>query len=258
MVRDEADVIEGMIRHLADEVDRILVADNGSTDGTRKILDGLARELPVEVVDDDEVAYHQSAKMTGLAVRAADEGATWIVPVDADELWVCHEGRIRDVLAGLPDFVNIADVRLWNHFATALDPAGDNPFETMVWHQRQPGALGKVLFRWSPGATIHQGNHGVSLEQPAVNAPGRFEIRHFPYRSPDQMVRKARNGAAAYRASDLPADFGAHWRAYGDLIDRHGEEALHDVFRRYFWHLSPTDADMILDPAPYLRWQQQS
>ena len=38
MVRDEADVIEGTLRHMADEVDELIVADNGSVDGTTDIL----------------------------------------------------------------------------------------------------------------------------------------------------------------------------------------------------------------------------
>jgi hypothetical protein len=117
-----------------------------------------------------------------------------------------------------------------------------------------------VAFRWHPDAVIHQGNHDVTLpEYEFARSGGEFvamQVRHFPYRSPEQMVRKARNGAAAYAATDLPAEQGAHWRSYGDLIDRYGEEALHDVYRQHFWFLSPVDAGLVCDPAPYLRWRR--
>jgi hypothetical protein len=82
MVRDEADIIEGTIRHMADEVDGVIVADNLSVDGTSKILAELAAELGIIVVADIEPAYHQAVKMTALATMASRyHGATWGGPL---------------------------------------------------------------------------------------------------------------------------------------------------------------------------------
>lgn len=251
MVRDEADVIAGTVRHMAGEVDELIVADNGSIDGTRDLLAELAHELPLTVVDDRDPGYYQSRKMTALAELAAGRGAVWVVPFDADELWVA-EHRIADVLADTGATVATAD--LFNHLCTALDLDEPDPFRSMVWRQAQPGPLPKVAVRWEPGAVIEQGNHGARLPSGAV-AKALLQVRHFPYRSPEQMVRKALNGAEAYRATDLPPDQGAHWRAYGELIDRLGPDALEDVFREHFWYLSPTDSGLVRDPAPYLRWR---
>lgn len=250
MVRDEADVIAGTLRHMADEVDQLIVADNGSTDGTRDILDALVRELPLTVLDDPEPAYYQSRKMTVLAELAAGEGATWIVPFDADELWYGPR-RVAQVLA--ESDCTIARAALYNHLATAVDGVHSDPFRSMVWRQREPGPLPKVAFRWQSGAVIHQGNHGVTL--PVAVAKPLLEIRHFPARSAQQFTRKGLNGAAAYKHTDLPATEGAHWRAYGQLVDAHGEGVLGDVFREHWWYLSPVDAGLIHDPAPYLRWR---
>lgn len=250
MVKDEADVVEGTLRHMAGEVDHLIVADNASTDGTRDILAALADELPLTVIDDPETAYYQSFKMSRLADRAAEAGAVWIVPFDADELWVAPD-RIADFLAGVT--AGIVEANLFNHIATSLDEPGTDPFRTMVWRQRNPGALPKVAFRWEPGAAVHQGNHGVDLPSNPDTAHG-LEVRHFPMRSPQQMVSKARNGAAAYAATDLPEHQGSHWRQYGALLDRLGEQAMHDVFREHWWHLSPTDSGLVHDPAPYMRW----
>lgn len=251
MVKDEADIVEGTLRHMADEVDELLVADNGSTDDTRQILQRLAGELPLRWLDDPEPAYYQSAKMTALAQRAAEDGAEWIVPFDADELWTA-EHRLADVLSAQTE--PVARARLLNHLCTALDVDDPDPFLSMVWRQHDPAPLPKVAFRWEPGAVIHQGNHGVTLPSGGA-AAATVEVRHFPYRSPQQFVRKARNGSAAYRATDLPESEGAHWRAYGEILDRHGAQALQNVFREHFWYLSPTDAGLVRDAAPYLRWR---
>jgi hypothetical protein len=253
MVRDELDVIEGTLRHLADEaVDHLIVADNGSTDGTRELLDDLSHELPLTVVDDHEVGYYQSEKMSRLAAMAGDAGATWVVPFDADEVWVYRGDRLAAELGLLEADIVWAD--LYHHFPSAVDPAGKDPFRTIVWRQPRPAPLPKVAFRYREGAVVHQGNHGVTLPGSNTAVPG-LEVRHFPYRSVEQFVRKARNGAAAYAATDLPESAGAHWRGYGRILAERGEEGLAEVFDRYFWNLSPADADMVLDPAPYMRWQ---
>ncbi|WP_018503086.1 glycosyltransferase family 2 protein [Parafrankia discariae] len=255
MVRDEADIIAGTLRHMAGEVDQLLVADNGSTDGTREILDALIPDLPLVVVDDRDPAYYQSAKMTklaGIAHRLFE--ATWIVPFDADELWYSPADRIADVLTASRRPYAVAD--LYNHLATALDEPGDDPFRTMVWRQTDPGPLGKVALRWQPGAVIHQGNHGVTLPAGGPPLEGALAVRHFPARSPQQFARKGRNGAAAYAAApDLPEHEGAHWRAYGRLHAQGGDELLHEVFREHWWYLSPTDAGLLRDPAPYRWWE---
>ncbi|MCK9921601.1 glycosyltransferase family 2 protein [Frankia sp. AgPm24] len=257
MVRDEADVIAGTVRHMAGQVDQLLVADNGSVDGTLQLLHELARDLPLVVTQDRDPAYYQGVKMTRLAtLAAATMGATWIVPFDADELWHAEGGRIADVLAAVRP--PVAYAALTDHLRTALDKDTPDPFRSMTWRKPSPAPLPKVAFRWEPGATVHQGNHGVSL--PSAQAivdtlagrPPALAVRHFPVRSPEQFARKARNGAAAYRAApDLPADMGAHWRAWGQLYQQGGAELLAEVFREHWWYLSPPDAGLVHDPAPY-------
>lgn len=258
MVRDELDVIEGVLRHMSEEVDGLIVADNGSRDGTRELLHALADELPLWVVHDDDPAYYQSRKMSRLAEMAATmSGAEWIVPFDADEVWYAPD-RISVVLDKAAGHgVRIAAAQLTNHYSTAVDPDDADPFRRMAWRAGEPQPLPKVAFRWEPGAVVHQGNHGVTLPSGALASRDTYwlGVRHFPYRTEDQFVRKARNGAEAYKATDLPDTEGAHWRSYGGILERLGEEGLAAVYREHFWFLSPTDSGMVLDPAPYRRWE---
>ena len=256
-VKNEADIIAATLAHLDSEhLAGIVVCDNGSTDGTRDLIADFASAADTRtVVDDDpDPGYYQSARMTRLAAVAGDHGAEWVLPVDADELWYSPPAPLGDHLADVRRDVNVLHVTLWNHWATALDPSG-HPFTSMRYRDGKPGALGKVAVRFTPGMVIDQGNHSASFAGARLEAGwSDLAIRHFPYRSADQFVAKARTGAAAYAATDLPADMGAHWRQYGQILDLHGPDALADVFRHHFWHLSPIDDHMVEDPAPFRRW----
>jgi glycosyltransferase involved in cell wall biosynthesis len=241
-VKDEADIIAASMRHLLAQVDHIVVEDNGSTDGTLDIL----RQLPVELLHDDTVGYYQSAAMSRLADYARQmHGATWIVPADADELWEATDGRrMADVLAELPEPV---------HVATAADSAEPDPVARIGWRRWDALGLPKVACRAVEGVTIHQGNHSASfigVDRPPV-VTGLLRVRHFPYRSPEQFVRKAVNGGAAYAATDLDPGIGAHWRQYAAMIAEHGEQAGEDWFREHFFVEDPeSDPTLIYDPAP--------
>lgn len=245
MVRDEADIIWSTVTNMLGQVDQVIVADNGSTDGTRDILDS----LDVTVIDDPEIGYYQSAKMTRLAQLAAEKGADWVVPFDADEWWYSPFGTITDHLESVDTMAVTAE--LYDHVATGADPDKPDPTERIGWRRRIPAALPKIACRTRPYLTIEQGNHGAIYDGCRPITATGLTVRHFPYRSPEQFVRKARNGAEAYAATDLPTNQGAHWRDYGALLEAHGPEALEDVFRTWFWVADPSlDESLIYDPAP--------
>jgi glycosyltransferase involved in cell wall biosynthesis len=213
MVKNEEDVIESVLLHLlAEGIDHIIVADNMSTDGTRAILDRLAATHPIDVVDDNEPAYLQAKKMTALAHRAGRQGAEWIVPFDADEVWYSPRGRLADVLQSSKADVQVAAV--YDHFPWPWQVC-DTPIERLTRRRNWRSAQPKVAFRYGPQITIHGGNHGVegweSSEEDVI------AIRHFGVRGFAHLRRKSRTGKAALEAAgdELGPRFAHHWRRLG-------------------------------------------
>lgn len=259
LVKDEADVIRETIRHLLAQVDAVFVLDNLSTDSTYEILHEEALDLDgrLWIGRDEDVAYFQSEKTTRLAGLALEAGYEWIVPCDADELWLSPHGRVGDVLDGLTSSAaSIVEAVMWNHVATSVDPDDANPFRRMGYHLTEAGRLPKVAVRAHQDLRIEMGNHGAKYvggtwSPRAVVVKELLQIRHFPYRSADHFVRKARNGYAAYQATDFPEDVGGHWRGYGRMIEEHGEEAARGWFRTHFFYDDPIeDPLLVYDPAP--------
>lgn len=247
MVKDEIDILPHTLPRMADQLDHIIIADNCSTDGTREYLGMMELLDDYTVIDDNEVAYYQSSKMTALAHRAREMGADWVVPFDADEVWWPIGNMNLDTGA------SIIHAALYNHIATSLDVETPDPVRRMSWRFQDPGGLPKVMCRTHPGLVIEQGNHGAhypGLGVVQADYQG-LQVRHFPYRSVEQMVRKARNGAAAYAATNLPHTIGQHWREYGRFLEDSGESAIEEIFNTWFHFDDPaSNPDLVCDPCP--------
>ncbi len=224
MVRDEADIIGTVVRHLLSEgVARVLIADNLSTDGTSEILEDLARSHPVTVLRDRLPDYYQGEKTTLLARAAARHGASWVVPFDADEIWMAPSGSLAHWLGECP--AAVVQAPMYNHVPTPGDDLAEpDPVRRLRWRKTQPNRLHKVAFRAQRRARVAYGNHGVSRRGSRTVGP---QIRHFPYRSEEQFVRKLRQGAAALNATDLSDQIGKAWRGLGARDD----EGLREAWR---------------------------
>lgn len=249
MIKDESDVIVHTLRHLLEEVDAVVVADNLSTDGTSDALRVAQEKFPdrVLVLNDDEPGYYQSQKMTHLANVARREfGADWVVPFDADEWWYSPFGRLGDVLEEVAPQWLAVPATVYDHVVTGADDVSQaNPYLRLEWRRPEPLKLPKVACRWRDDLVIEQGNHGASYQGRATLFDPLLVVRHFPYRSLEQFIRKARNGAAAYAAAGerLPETYGAHWRGWGRLTD----EQLEDVYTTWYTRPDPAQTTIADD-----------
>lgn len=208
VVRDEADVIESSIRHLLEQgVDRVVVCDHRSTDGTLEILLALAAEEPrVRVTSDSHPGHLQAERITRLAHRAWWAGARWVVPFDADEFWFARGCHVADFLRGTP----ARTVRARVHNLVPYDPVSLQTIRSGRYRADRGTAAPKVAFRAHPYVLVGPGNHGVNLRG---NASTDAVVAHLPYRSPEQMGRKFRTGSLALDAAGDGPTVGWHWRA---------------------------------------------
>jgi glycosyltransferase involved in cell wall biosynthesis len=225
MVLNEQDIIEESVRHLFDEgVDHVLIADNGSTDDTPRILQQLAKDFPVHVVRDPVVPYLQAAKVSLLARTAARHGAAWIIPFDADELWAASDPSrsLRQVLVGSD--VDLVSADWFDYVARECDgicveTAGLPYAARFPYRSIEPDAVWrKVAFRANWLAFVRQGNHHVFL--PKARVGDGLRVAHFRLRTPAQMLQKAKDGTRAVQAAGRVSEYWSHIAAGGEALAR--------------------------------------
>ena len=219
MVRNEADVLDDNLRfHRAQGVDFFIALDNGSTDGTLKILESYERAGILTVVRMEGPLLKVLRDGTTQLGRMAHEmGADWVIHNDADEFWwPVTGGDLKEALATIPDTFGIV-LAPRTEFLPRPDGPGSfaerlvirearfrrppktahraHPLIEMwtthpidVWVNRgsspRTGLVGKPALRTQP-------NHVEENELELVLAP-RFPIAvmHFPLRSFEQYRTK--------------------------------------------------------------------
>lgn len=253
MVKNEADIIAELVKHVfAQDFDAMLIVDNGSTDGTREILEDLAQNYPVFVGTDAEVGYFQDHKMSTLARTVRRVGAVWVVPIDADEFWFARDQTVGSFLRSTS--IPRIEALIHNAFPTSETPSLRGPTSGAVRIDRTAHRLPKVAARAVPLLWFFTGNHYAL-------APGAVEsglyILHYPWRSLEQLRRKIRQGAAALRERGDGSADGAHWqgqdakadleleRTWQDLLHGRGDESLG-------WH--PVGPFTVADPSNWTSW----
>src|SRR3954452_21266957 len=115
-VKNEVDIIEAFVRYHARYFDKLIILDDGSTDGTVDVLKSLrAAGLPLVLLQEAAVGYVQSDYMTKLLHMAVSQlGADWVAPLDADEFLELKGGMtLVEILARQKTSL----IRLlWNNF----------------------------------------------------------------------------------------------------------------------------------------------
>lgn len=221
LVRDEIDIVEANVRHhLRCGASHVIVTDNRSIDGTRELLDALAAELPLTVIDEPSTGYEQSAWVTRMARLAATEhGADWVINADADELWWTADDDLVGALARTRDAFGVVEAPQLNFAPRHREQAPDD----LVLRWRR-WATRKAAHRAHADVVISQGNHKVMAPASRVDPDrSRITVLHLPHRSYAQFERKIVEGTRAYRNSpDLPEAAGAHWRALYEVWEEGG------------------------------------
>ena len=258
-VKDEAELLPKVISHLFTiGVDRIIVRDNASTDGSSEYLHSQAGErLVLEPLAQAEVGSDETWAARE-AQLARESGADWVIFLDADEFWLPASGSLHACTQFADQSIDVLRVPRYNVPLVAGEPcipeslhpasyanlelvarAPANDFRSYL--EQHPAAawitgvpVPKVAVRPHRIGALHPGHHrvdppdGVPLKRAVADG---LVIAHLPFTTVSRFERKVRNIRDLLGAYDgiFPGHGAWHWKRWAAM---QGSEALVEEFAR--------------------------
>jgi len=207
-IKNELDIIEAFVSHHARHFDKLIVLDDGSSDGTFEVLQQLRSEYKdLVVLRQPTIGYRQQEKMTLLLRMAVNKfGADWVAPLDADEFIEPNQGLLLgEVLAAQQPAV----YRLrWNNFLWTADLERRderNPVLRQRFRLPPRAEHSKLLIHRqfaNGGSELTLGNHSLlRADGPVPTQPlDCVQLCHYPVRSIAQYAGKIAIGYLQYLA----------------------------------------------------------
>lgn len=285
MLRNEVDVVGlNVLYHLAIGFDRLFIVDNGSEDGTREVLRTLGKDRRIRWTR-DEGGFSQGAVFTELARQAHDEGADWVVPLDADEFWHAPRGSLRDVLektatsslrVRTKDFVQRREQtdsspRGLLHMTRRVPypVARDGEYEDLLESDKisyiELDRVPKYVSRSSESLAMVKGAHSVGgIEGDAVSTD-EIEILHAPLRSFSGLEAKALSVSRRGPEGSTSSGPGWHARRWSKLRreGRLAEEWVANSYADDCLDVHGVRRPLVFDPtlrdavSPFLSWNRR-
>lgn len=255
-VRNEGDILETFVRYHCQFVDRMIIVDHRSQDGSRDILQQLQREgLPIDWWLDDRLLHEQQAVLSQLVQEVMIQDAPdWILPLDADEFFCAVTGHPREVLAQ-QSTAAVLSLPWHGYVPTPRDDSRELNVLTRMTYRRsveRPQWYKVVL----PGrraaesaVALAYGNHAVidrasgKVVPPVVSS--ELFLAHFPVRSVRQLQRKVYGGWLSHLADPERAPGATfQWQALFDRFRQGGDVSSDELMQ------------LGIDYATYEQWER--
>jgi glycosyltransferase involved in cell wall biosynthesis len=224
IVKNEADVLQEALISALHWCDHIYVFDNGSDDGTWEMVKELAQQhLQIVPYKQDHVLFSSALRADIFNTFRVNAGPQdWWCRLDADEFYIDDP---RVFLGKIPDRLQTVWSASLNYYFTDRDVTSyrEDPVkflaapvqERLRYYLNNWGELrffrhnDKIIWTRTEDCG---GFPGVMFTAPAY--PVRIWLKHYQYRSPDQIERRLRTRRPAMEASTgFLHEVTPNWRA---------------------------------------------
>jgi len=194
LIKNEADIIEYSLNKASEWADKLFVFDNGSTDGTWEIVQGMKNEKVIPVIS-DPCTFKDSLRGNLYNVFKDElEDGDWVVIQDGDEFFFDDPREFVKKVSLKYHFVGGKKI---DYFITKEDikefdvgPKFENNLDKIKYYNPESWSEPRLI-RYRKN--LEWGKNDSFPKYMGIICPDQIRIKHYPQRSPEQM--KVRHGA---------------------------------------------------------------
>jgi glycosyltransferase involved in cell wall biosynthesis len=218
VIKNEADIIKYNLEEASKWAEKIFVYDNGSTDGTWEIVQSLASEKIVAWKSDAKPFYEgMRGEVYNTFKHLASDGDWWCFRLDADEFYIDNP---IEFLPSIPSYYHYVATDTYE-FVITYEDLEDNIFigqaEKDIQHLKF-----YTKTTWSEARFFrHRARLQWETERDmpkyiGILSPSRIKVRHFQYRSPQQIQLRVATRLQARKDGFVGWDHAAQtdWKSY--------------------------------------------
>ncbi len=203
LVKNEADILAEVVESALKWADTIIMADNGSSDGTREIIRQLAKNRKIIVLEGYDVPFRDNLRARMFhEVKHIAKCGDWWCRLDADEMYIDHPGEF---LGKIPAHIDTVWSSHFNYHFTEHD---------LAEYQKDPQAFLSLPVSKRLRYYLNEGSEPrfVKHRFPFVwnwawptyrffSSPHRIRLAQYQYRSPEQISDRLKTRMQAFRQS---------------------------------------------------------
>ena len=193
-VRDENDIIRETLESALEWSDKIFIFDNGSVDRTWETLKDLAGQRNALILVGHEQREYSDTFRGEMfeANRAIASPGDWWCVLDADEIYIDNP---KTFLANVPDKYDFIYAAIYHYYFTDVDEAAYNHNRSNWLSRSVQERLRHYQNIWSEPRFVRHRNQlrwqgRVWPPNRGLTFPARIRLKHYQYRSPEQIKRR--------------------------------------------------------------------
>lgn len=247
-IRDEASIIESFVRHTLNFVDKLIVIDNASKDGTLEILVQLVNEgLNLEIRSFASNQHQQEIAFSTVlnTFPLKTDGFDFAILLDADE-FLCADSK-NDLIQCISNCDSQSyPIMAWKTYipdGQIQVPFGHGLTNSMKMRREPEGNVfykAIVPAKFFGNCIVSAGNHSISSYTLEKHSPSLIPCRlgHFPIRSNEQALCKLILGSHTLaRKKNRSLSEGFYWDVLAERLRaakyKISQELLIDIAMHY-------------------------
>lgn len=209
LVKNEADIVGYVLKKAEKWADKIFIIDNGSTDGTWEIIQSMKDEIITPWKQDfSPFRRGMRADVFNEFRHLSSKEDWWCYALDADEVYIENP---RNFLQKIPKRFQWVSKKSIDYVLTKED-LKEYDFSGIFEEDKNYIKYLKPTC-WSEGRFFRyrkniKWDNGVASQYPiniGIMAPEKILVKHYQYRSPQQIEKRIKDRAATKKRTDVSA-----------------------------------------------------